>query len=62
MTLISTDRDGLYVQENSKIYLLKQNRSFSSRPLPHLNVSGKSAIFGGGVYVADNSTVGDLQC
>ena len=27
-----------------------------------LSVSENSAVFGGGVYIADNSTVGDLQC
>ena len=57
---------GLYLQENSKIYLLKQvNDWIKKTDIPlrvSLSVVNNSAAYGGGIYVADRSTAGDLQC
>ena len=52
---------GIYLQQNSRIYLFKQEKD-REEPIISLKVTSNSAVFGGGVYVADNSTVGDLQC
>ena len=53
---------GLYLQENSRIYLLKEVDQWDlSDPNIQLEVSTNSAINGGGVFVADSSA-GALQC
>ena len=53
---------GLYLQQNSKIYLLKQR----AENFPNINIQliivNNSAIFGGGIYVADDSIAGNQQC
>ena len=57
---------GLHLQENSQIYLLKQDREWKEEYNEHvrLDISSNSAAYGGGIYVADNSTVtaGSPQC
>ena len=55
---------GIYLQENSKIYLQKQ--SHYRKPLivseVKLAIVNNFAKHGGGVFVVDNSTAGTLQC
>ena len=52
---------GLYFQENSKLYLIKQEDEEGKLKV-WFKVSSNSALRGGGIYVADNSTAGSLQC
>ena len=55
---------GLYLQQNSKIYLLKQSAESNHDPDTKIRLSivSNSATFGGGIYVADNSIAGYWQC
>ena len=52
---------GLYLQENSKIYLLKQDNQRQGINV-RLKITDNSAIYGGGIFVSDSSTAGDLYC
>ena len=55
---------GLYLQDNSKIYLLKTQADQKKQNVldVSLTVTSNSAKYGGGFYIADNSTAGELQC
>ena len=55
---------GLYLQDNSKIYLLKTQADQKKQDVldVSLTVTSNSAKYGGGFYIADNSTAGELQC
>ena len=54
---------GLYLQQNSKIYLMKQKQDIKNELLKvRLKVTSNFAVYGGGIYVDDNSTAGSLQC
>ena len=55
---------GLYLQQNSKIYLLKQAAESNDDPDTKIRLSivSNSATFGGGIYVADDSIAGNWQC
>ena len=62
---------GLYLQENSNIYLLKQKPEVCKwescvhdKIIPRilLEIAQNLAVYGGGIYVADNTTAGELQC
>ena len=55
---------GLYLQDNSKIYLLKTQADQERQDVldVSLAVTSNSAKYGGGIYIADNSTAGELQC
>ena len=53
---------GLYLLQSSKIYLLKHEEEEYGLPKVSLNIISNSALYGGGIYVADNSTAGDVQC
>ena len=53
---------GLYLQENSKIYVFKQDKEVPWYSYVNLTIANNTAISGGGIYVADNSTTGELQC
>ena len=56
---------GLFLQENSQIYLIKKipktGEIFYSDQV-RLEVTNNSATYGGGIYIADNSTAGAPQC
>ena len=54
---------GIYLQENSKIYLLKKKEDFIMKgTIVQLQLFSNKAMWGGGIYVADNTTAGSLQC
>ena len=54
---------GIYLRENSKIYLLKKRREIISKGFfVILRVFSNTAMYGGGIFVADNTTAGSLQC
>ena len=54
---------GLYLQENSKIYIQKQeDESRNDIVTIRLIIVNNFAVYGGGIYVADNSTAGRQQC
>ena len=55
---------GIYLQVNSKIYLLKLEfeRLYLGIINVRLEVSNNVAKFGGGIYVEDSSMAGGLQC
>ena len=52
---------GLYLEGDSKVYLLKRKHETGEIEV-RLKVTNNSAKYGGGVFVADNSTAGVLQC
>ena len=52
---------GLFLQENSKLFLLKQEEE-RRKPNVWLNLTYNYAGYGGGIFVADNSTAGGPQC
>ena len=52
---------GIYLQGNSKIYLIKF-KWWLITVTATLNLEKNSAIYGGGIFVEDNSTIGGLQC
>ena len=55
---------GLFLQENSKLYLLKKKQEKHTLSVIYLKLSifNNSASYGGGIYVADNSTTAGLHC
>ena len=52
---------GFHLQEKSNIYLFEQSMMQHSEEVILLIMSN-SALYGGGIHVADNSTIGDLIC
>ena len=61
--LISGGR--LFLQENSKLYLLKKKKEKNTSVIKlylKLAIINNSATYGGGIYVADNSTTAGLHC
>ena len=52
---------GIYLSENSQIYLFKLEPEELKSPIK-LQIMRNYAVFGGGIYVADNSTTRGLQC
>ena len=52
---------GLYLEERSKIYILKRTHEVQEIKV-RLTIINNNAVYGGGLYVADNSTAGTLQC
>ena len=55
---------GIYLQENSRIYILKKKKDSNSLGRVHvgLKIDINSALYGGGIFVADNTTTGGQQC
>ena len=57
---------GIFFQGNSKIYLMKEeHENHAHGTVKHfvrLEVTNNSAIYGGGIFVEDNSTAGGLHC
>ena len=53
---------GLYLQENSKLYLLKlEIEQHVLRRIVRLDITNNSAVYGGGVFVEDKGAAG-VQC
>ena len=53
---------GLYLQENSYIYILKMENNFRKEIHVGLKLDNNSALRGGGIFVADKSIAGDQGC
>ena len=55
---------GLYLQENSNIYILKIENNLKNLKKIHvgLKLDNNSALHGGGIFVADKSRAGDQGC
>ena len=60
---------GVYLQETSRIYLLKQTVEYTEEDSENsilkyvqLKIIKNSAVLGGGIFVSDNSTAGNIQC
>ena len=58
---------GLYLQDNSKIYLIKEEPDNLKLALPQelnvqLDIIHNKALLGGGIFISDNSTARSSQC
>ena len=52
---------GLYLQASSKLYLFKQLPDYNKLNV-RLDIMSNKAVYGGGIFVLDNSTAGSQQC
>ncbi len=55
----ATNGGGVYLQQSSKLYLLKKDKEFQSSPQDHLyiklTINNNLAQYGGGIFVADDT-------